>query len=115
MHKIETLRTLNIGRFVVEIAAYVEETHPLDMVDFGDEAAEREYVRKIEQGIYPWFCLGVHVYTRGGHEIGSAYLGCVDTYRLHEVGLKDVVAEAVADARDTLAALGISSRPRQSA
>lgn len=107
--KLATIRTIRRGRFTVEIAEHVEHAHPADTIAFGDTPedleAEQEYIRKIEQGDLPWYCLGVHVYYLG-REIGSSYLGCVDTYDLHAVGLRDVVADAIREAREFLAEVG---------
>lgn len=115
MDKLSTLRTIHIGRFLIEIAEYIEEVHPADMICYGNDPegkrAEKEYLRKVETGEIPWYCLGVHVYIThdvdGGAfipevEIGSAYLGCVDTYDLHAVGVRWVVKDAIEEARATL-------------
>ena len=113
--KLAVIRTIRTARFEVELAEHVEFENPADCVAWDDPEAEREYVERIETGELPWYCLGVHVYVRESEtdqgryrrlhprrEIGSAYLGCVDTLDLHAVGVRDVVAEAIADARQLL-------------
>ena len=105
--KLATIRTYCRGRFEVELAEHVEYENPADTVAWDDPEVEREYVEKVERGDLPWYCLGVHVYaiqrTPGfveqPREIGSAYLGCVDTYDLHAIGARDLVLEAIQEAR----------------
>ena len=113
--KLGVIRTIAVGRFEVELAEHVEHENPADCVAWDDEEAEAEYVRKIREGVYPWYCLGAHVYVREHdtqegryrvhhprREIGSAYLGCCDTFELHAIGVRDLVAEAIQDARRLL-------------
>jgi len=101
--KLATIRTYERERFSVEIAEHVEYENPADTIAWDDPQAEREYVERIHRGDLPWFCLGAHVYVsvEGGirREIGSAFLGCCDTYDLRALGVKDVVSEAIRDAR----------------
>lgn len=108
--KIRTIREYHRGRFVVELAEHVEYDHPAGTIATGDDVADVEYVRKIESGEYPWYTLGVHVYVTEEHcphmrEIGSSFLGWCDTYDLAAIGARDVVSEAVADARNLIESL----------
>jgi len=108
MQTIETLRTIEKTSFRVEFEAHPEDIDPADTVFFGEDdeskAAERAYLEKIYSGEIPWFCLGVHIWDTSGpieKEVGSSYLGGVDTYDLHGVGVRDMVQEAVREARKT--------------
>ena len=107
--RLSTIRTYQRARYSVEIAEHVEFEDPAGTVAWGDEEAEREYVEHIRSGAYPWYCLGVHVYAshEGSirREIGSAYLGCCDTLDLRALGVRDLVADAISDARSLLEAL----------
>lgn len=109
----ELIRTIEKSNFRIRIVAEPEDVNPADIIDLPEPEA-REYLAKIETGDYPWYCLAVYVDrkipARGGYllaplTVGRAYLGCVDTVDLHAVGLRHVVADAVAHARHTLAAL----------
>lgn len=108
METIHTLKTIRTPRFVVTLEAHPEYEIPADTIAWDDLDAEAEYVRKIESGDIPWYCLGAHVYVNSGgswqgREIGSSYLGCVDTEDFYSVGARDVVAMAIEDARGTIA------------
>ena len=108
MRSFKTLRTIEKDNFRVDFEAHEEDIDPADTVFFGEDEqskeAEKAYLEKIYSGEYPWFCLGVHVFDTSGlieKEVGSSYLGGVDTYDLRGVGVRDVVWEAVKEARKT--------------
>lgn len=103
--KLETIKVYKTRRFIVEVASFVEYTDPAEKVP------DPAYVRRIARGNVPWYCLGIIVRTRNDEarwmerEIGSAYLGCVDTLDWRDVGGREVAAEAIKGAREFAAAL----------
>ena len=109
MYRLETLRTIEKENIRVEFVAWEEDLDPADTVAFGEDdeskKAEAEYLAKIHNGEYPWYCLGVHIFDTSDaihSEVGASYLGGVDTYDLRGVGVRDVVWEAVKEARECM-------------
>lgn len=100
-HQGNTLRTYRTKNFSVVLREFPEHDHPEGTIATGDEEADREYVRKIETGEYPWYCLVVEVYYRG-HLIGADSLGWCDTYDLAHLGARWMVKEAIRQARSYL-------------
>ena len=113
MRPVNIIREIHTPRFVVEIGEYPEHIPPEDTIASGDDSWDAEYVEHIRSGDYPWYCLGVVVrakveragYVDRAPELGASFLGCVDTYDTRAVGVADMVREAIADARHTLATL----------
>lgn len=116
MHEFRVYRT---AHFVVKVLAHYEDLDPADTIAWANGPddteglrAEREYLESINRGDTPWYCLGVHVFTRNDdapwleREIGSSYLGGVDAKNPRDVGLRDVAHEAFADARSHASAVG---------
>jgi len=102
MSDYEQLREIKTARFTVRLRAHPEYQDPIDTIAWDDPSAEHTYAQTIYSGACPWFVLGAHVFAEGV-EIGSSYLGCVDTYDLRSVGVRDVVHEAIEEARQTIA------------
>lgn len=108
--KLGVIRTYRRDRFEVELAEHVEYENPADTIAWDDPEAEGEYVRRIHAGLLPWYCLGVHVYAvhqspgrvERRREIGAAYLGCVDTLDVRAIGVREMVREAIEEARHFL-------------
>lgn len=62
------------ARFAVKLHILPEHDDPAGHFASGDDEADAETVRKIEDGTYAWFCAKVGVYL-DGREVGSDYLG----------------------------------------
>jgi hypothetical protein len=97
---VKSYRTANVEVLFVEMP---EDTDPIDTVAWSPEE-DAEYAQKVYDGTYPWYCLGVFVLF-GGHEVGSSYLGCIDTWNLRDINAFDVAREALEQARITIAHL----------
>ena len=98
---LKVIREWTMPTYRVVAVAHPEHTAPEDTVAWDDPDREKEYCEKIYSGEYPWYVLGVHVFA-GDTFLGSSYLGCVDTYELRDVGVRDVAGGAIEEARERL-------------
>ena len=104
MNNGELVHEIERDGFVIRL--YLEPETDAPDWDFESEEDRQETLRKIDQGIYLWFCAHV-VALKSGIELGHDYLGgcCYDSVKQFiEEGeyFDDMVNEAVDQARETL-------------
>lgn len=102
-------RTFETARFLVEIEEVEEEDFNID--DW-DESLQSDFLDSLIAGKQRYFCLKVSVSGHDGIELGTSYLGCctqmTDKHdRTYGGYLRQLVAEAISEARDTIAAISL--------